>query len=535
MITPHELQQFQKKKKASKETFGSDSESTAPASSSSTVSTAKPKPRPIRDFSTIKLDLSHFRSADGPVELFCADDFGRHQCGVTIMHTTKALKYTPLSQISEDPLAILAVGTTPILGLPIHMAPAKSAKDEPILVPVTVLNFGATKIGFEAGHVNAKVQVHESYTVEFWLRKALTKNWEQAKSPMAVLGGCVPELAQGALLAHWAVKYFDKDRKATSHDKAEYVHGFLKILSSKVDPVLARSGCNGFFAIPKNNAHKPHEDFAILHMPSVKLSELLAQTQKVPNTLGVIETSSGYAVRCRRQHWNAIRKALMPDSPLPDEGDFAPGDSLYSLRKLDIATTAADLTKALVALGWTSAKAIRPIGAQGWSIAAAKPPPSWHLCLNDCFVIVTSNERHAKNNALKAVSIPADATMESDRPTPVDAPTPHVSKLVDLKSELHMEIQTVVDSKLRATTDQIVHLQQSMHRTEEDIQIMKKAQLSTETKITEVEASISASNTSLLTQMSGMFQQLQSTLTERLDKMEVGHEGQECKRPRTVS
>ena len=310
---------------------------------------------------------------------------------------------------------------------------------------------------------------------------------------------------------------------------------FEKPSLSSVDPVLARSGCNGFFAIPKNNAHKPHEDFAILHMPSVKLSELLAQTQKVPNTLGVIETSSGYAVRCRRQHWNAIRKALMPDSPLPDEGDFAPGDSLYSLRKLDIATTAADLTKALVALGWTSAKAIRPIGAQGWSIAAAKPPPSWHLCLNDCFVIVTSNERNAKNSALKAVSIPADATMESDRPTPVDMPTPHVSKLVDLKSELHMEIQTIVDSKLRATTDQIVHLQQSMHRTEEDIQIMKKAQLSTETKITEVEASISASNTSLLTQMSGMFQQLQSTLTERLDKMEVGHEGQECKRPRTVS
>ena len=91
LITPHELQQFQKKKKASKETFGSDSESTAPASSSSTVSTAKPKPRPIRDFSTIKLDLTHFRSPDGPVELFCADDFGRHQCGVTIMHTTEAL------------------------------------------------------------------------------------------------------------------------------------------------------------------------------------------------------------------------------------------------------------------------------------------------------------------------------------------------------------------------------------------------------------------------------------------------------------
>ena len=535
LITPQELQQFQKKKKASKETFGSDSESTAAASSSSTGTGAKPKPRPAHDFSTIKLDLSHFQSPDGSVELFCADDFGRHQCGVTIMHTTEALKYTPLSQISEDPLAILAVGTTPILGLPIHLAPAKSAKDEPILVPVTILNFGATKIMFEAGHVNAKVQVHESYTVEFWLRRALTKNWEQAKSPMAVLGGCVPELAQGALLAHWAVKFFDKDRKATSHDKADYVHGFLKILSTKVDPVLARSGCNGFFAIPKNCAHKPHEDFAILHMPSMKLAELLAQTQKVPNTLGVIETSSGYAVRCRRQHWNAIRKSLMPDSPLPDEGEFAPGDSMYSLRKLNIATTPADLTKALVDLGWTSAKAIRPIGAQGWCIAAASPPPSWHLCLNDSFVIVTSNERYAKNNALTAVTIPANATMEPDRPKPTDTPVPQVSKLVDLKSELHKEIQTIVDSKMRATNDQIVHLQQSMHRTEGDIQVMKKAQLNTESKITEVEATISASNTSLLTQMSGMFQQLQSTLTERLDKMEVGHEGQECKRPRTVS
>lgn len=533
LITPQELQQFQKRKKTSKETFESGSESVA-ASSGSTASTSKsvPRQRTMHDFSTIKLDVSHFCSMSGPVELFCAEDFGRHQCGVTIMHTSEALKYTPLSQISEDPLAILAVGTTPILGLPVHMAPAKSANDDPILVPVTILNFGAIKVSFEAGNANAQVQVHETYTVEFWLRRSLTKNWEQAKSPMAVLGVCVPELAQGALLAHWAVKYFDKERKPTAHDKAAYVHGFLKILSSKVDPVLARSGRNGFFAIPKNSAHKPHEDFAILHMPSANLSELLAQTQKVSNALGVIETSSGYAVRCRRQHWNDIRKALLPDSPLPEEGVFTPGDSLYSLRKLDIATTPADLTKALVNLGWTSAKAIRPIGAQGWSIAAANPPPSWHLCLNDRFVIVTSNEKNVKNAALKTVSIPSNANVEPVRPKASDTPAPHVSKLVDLKSELHQEIQTIVDSKLKATNDQIVHLQQSMQRTEEDINIVKRAQLNTETKIIEVEASIASSNNCLLSQMSGMFQQLQNSLTERLDKMER-NDSQDIKRPRT--
>jgi len=447
------------------------------------------------------------------------------------MHTTEALKYTPLSQISEDHLAILAVGSTQILRLPIHMAPAHSAKDEPILVPVTILNFGACKVCFEAGTVNASVLEHATYTVEMWHRKSLTKNGEQAKSPMAVLGFCVPELAQGALLAHWAVKYFNKERKAVTHDKADYVHVFLKILSNKVDPVLARSGSNGFFAIPKNSAHKPHEDFAILHMPSAKLSELLAQTQKIPDALGVIETSSGYAVRCRRQHWNAIRKALMPDSPLPDEGDFAPGDTLYSLRELDIATTPADLTKALADLGWTSAKAIRLIGAQGWGVAASKPPPSWHqLCLNNRFVIVTSNDRAAKNTAAKAVSIPADANMESDRPRASEVAMPHVSRVVDLKSELQQqEIQTILVSKMRATNDQIVQLH--LHRTEEDIQVMKMAQLSAETKITEVEASISASNNCPLSQMSGMFQQLQNTLTERLDKFEVGQE-HESKRPR---
>lgn len=73
------------------------------------------------------------------------------------MRTTEARKYSPLSQISEDPLAILAVGSTQILGLPIHMAPARSAKDEPILVPVTILNFGACKVCLEAGTVNALV------------------------------------------------------------------------------------------------------------------------------------------------------------------------------------------------------------------------------------------------------------------------------------------------------------------------------------------------------------------------------------------
>lgn len=63
---------------------------------------------------------------------------------------------------------------------------------------------------------------------------------------MAVLGFCVPDLVQGALLAHWAVKYFNNEGKAVTHDKADYVHGFLKILSNKADPVLARSGSNGF-------------------------------------------------------------------------------------------------------------------------------------------------------------------------------------------------------------------------------------------------------------------------------------------------
>lgn len=74
LIAPQELAQFQKRKKTSKETFGSDTESSAASSSVSPVPGAKPKQRSLHDFSTIKLDLSHFQSSNGAVELFCAED-----------------------------------------------------------------------------------------------------------------------------------------------------------------------------------------------------------------------------------------------------------------------------------------------------------------------------------------------------------------------------------------------------------------------------------------------------------------------------
>ena len=103
------------------------------------------------DLGEIRVDLSYFKAGGEGVQLISVEAFGPDSRGVAVMHTDSALKYLPIKRLSADPLAIIAIGGKQISDMPIKMAPAANGKGEPILVPMSILNFGDTPVSLLKG------------------------------------------------------------------------------------------------------------------------------------------------------------------------------------------------------------------------------------------------------------------------------------------------------------------------------------------------------------------------------------------------
>lgn len=220
--------------------------------------------------------------------------------------------------------------------MPIKMAPAANGKGEPILVPMSILNFGDTPVSFVEGSMKADLATQEAIVIEFTIYRDEVESWDDVKSPMVYLGLKISETKTVKILSTWAVKGYSEQRKPIEHAKAKYVHGYLRVLEAQADPLLARSGWFGIYLVPKNSLKKPHEAYAIILVPNKSPEQLQAIVQSTKNALGIVKTASALAVRCRREHTFAIKKIIYPELPLQEEGEFSQGDRLFVLKHLEI-------------------------------------------------------------------------------------------------------------------------------------------------------------------------------------------------------
>lgn len=534
LITTDELRSFQNKRKVEK-----NLDSTSSASTKSTVGTsisqkaASEKSAKKLNLTEIRLDLSFFKAGDVSLKQLPSESFGTDGCGITVMHVESAQKFLPVKRLSADPLAIVAIGNKSITDQCIRMAPAMNSKNEPILVPFTILNYGDTEVCFHAGPMAASLSTQTAMVIEVTILREEVDKWQDARSALVYLGQKIGETKTAKVLSSWAIKTYTKDRKQCNHQDADYIHGFLRVLESQADPLLARSGWYGIYLVPKNSMKKPHESYSIVSIPGKTIEEMQAVAQSTKNALGIVRTNNALAVRCRREHTFAIKKLIFPELPLQEEGSFEAGDKLYVLKHLEAHTNVAELTGALRSVGWSDAKALKPLGPTSWSIAAPSDPPAAHICLNNSFVVISPQGR-SSGMIQSGVKIPPTAAFVADSCTdpPKESTT---TRLEELKHELQGQVQAMVDAKFQESKHEIVQLKQSMGQAKESIEQIKVAQVNTEKKVQEVETTIKSNSDNLLSTLTNMFGDLQSSINSRLDKIESkaeSSEEKEVKRPR---
>ncbi len=118
-------------------------------------------------------------------------------------------------------------------------------------------------------------------------------------------------------------------------------------------------------------------------------------------------------------------------------------------------------------------------------------------------------------------------------PSPALAPGP--ARIDELKQSLQQEIKSMVDAKISEQKEEIQKIKETIRVTGEDVKELREGQAQAEVRIKqEIEGTMKSSAANMLNQMSTMFQNLQSSLTERLDKIEskTDAESQEVKRQR---
>ena len=523
LITTEELRAFQTKKKSDRPHDGASTVSTKSSAGTSISQRANVDPSGKKlNLTEIRLDLSYFKGGDTSLKQLPSESFGPDGCGITIMHVDSAQKFLPVKRLSADPLAIVAIGSKSITNQSIRMAPAMNAKNEPILVPFTILNYGDTEVTFHAGNIKAELVTQTAMVVEFTIMRDEVEKWEDARSALVYLGQKIGETKTSKVLSSWAVKPYTKDRKQCEHQVASYIHGYLRVLESQADPLLARSGWSGIYLVPKNGLKKPHESYSIVAVPNKSIDEMKAIVQSTKNALGIVRTANALAVRCRREHAYTIKKVIFPELPLQEEGSFEAGDRLFVLKHLEAHTNTSELTSALHALGWKEAKALKPLGPTSWSIASPTCPPAAHVCLNNSFVVILP-QGQTNNSVSFGVKVPPTAAFVADAGGDItmESTSNTSTRLDELKQDLHGQVQAMVEAKFQESKQEIGCLKQSIGQAKESIEQIKGAQIHLEKKVQQVETTVKTNGEGLLKQLTNMFGDLQSNINSRLDKLET--------------
>ena len=187
----------------------------------------------------IQIDLTYFRTDAGSVKQLSQESFGPDAEGVAIMHAESAKKF-PVCRLSPSHLAIIAVGESSY-DQNVHLAPAINGKGQAILVPVCIYNYGDEEVHFNVGPNKVELNIEEALVVEFTIVRQEVDNWDVCQVAISeYIGQSIAETKNAKIMTSWAVKAFGKDKRPCEHGKADYIHGFLRILESKADVLLAR-------------------------------------------------------------------------------------------------------------------------------------------------------------------------------------------------------------------------------------------------------------------------------------------------------
>lgn len=543
LISATELKNFQKLKRTNSK-VGVDASSSKPKGGERT-SFRMP---PLED---LIFSAKHFVAVDDEVQIIPASRFGPDATGITIMSVQEAAKHVSSGCMSMEPLAILAVGNNvESLGQKI-MVPAHSKAGDPLLVPCVLLQHGEVPIEFCAETPAAVTETIDTITLEFTIKRSMTSQWEATSTPLHFLGVQCPELrAAGRVLSTWSIRSY-RERKPVSFTEAQHWHGYIRLDAVGIESVLKRSGQNGIFFTPRGSDRKPDARFAVIAMPGKSVDAIKESLSNIGDGLGVAVLGSNFkdfGIRCRREHQDAIRQQIFPETLRVDAASVDDDDQLYIIRHLSAQFSRESMDSALKEVKW-EAKAVRPIGADAWLVASTSKPPAEHLCINGSLSVVIPKKGNrtpvilTRTQTMTRVDGAQDGTLSVTRHSRVD----------EMKADLGLQLETLVDAKMRDANCKLQHLTTALEETRNQLQMcqahnqkeieqVRMTQAQTTQKVGDLEVALQNNANSILMQMKDMltgfhndntqqvqglqkslnnqFQDMQQDLTNRIDAIE---------------
>eukprot|EP00438_Fugacium_kawagutii_P001440 Skav215661 [mRNA] locus=scaffold2880:239561:244291:- [translate_table: standard] len=534
LITSAELKVFQKQQRNVKKETKQPSK---PTNSNSR--------RPL-DPTKVTVDVAHFRVGDQPVDMLDFSNFGPDAKGLAIATPEQAEKLLPAGRLSADALGLLVLTRAPFAKIEPQMIPALDQKGNPILVSAVLVNYGDQCITCLPRIPSARVDEIATATLEIRVEKDLVSDWAQTRNPMNFLGLMLPEVRSGQVIASWSMKFYTSDRRVVQHDQADYLHGYMRIPMGLLEPTLKRSGVAGVFVQSKTENHRHDPNYGIVPLYGYSLDDANTLAKNTTHVLGVVTmgSSSVYALRGKREHVAAIRRAALPQCIAPQEGQIEAGATWYFIKSLKANTNCEQLTAALKQLGW-EASAIKPTGQHTWLVSSREEPPANHLIINDQYVAVVAMgvKGPATKAPAKAWSMAKDAPMlqanfnmcAEDQDDAMTSVGTRLSDMkADLKTSLEDQFAVMLNDRLKGYDEQISTLQATVQAQKAESEAANAAIRADVQTIHQQQSTIqeqmTAQNGTIMTQMNKLFGQMQTSLTTLNTKMEVLEN--EAKRPR---
>lgn len=338
--------------------------------------------------------------------------------------------------------------------------PAKDEQGRPVLAMVAVVNYGDVVVQCNPSVPKAELQTIPTVIVEVSIQKSNVVDWDSTRNPLDYLGVHLREIRKNQVISSWSFKPFGSNRSPCPHDKASYIHGYIRIPETQLVSTLLRSGQAGIYLQPKSSDKKPDPRFGVVAVHGSKLDDVLRSASSIKEALGVVQLGrdGSYTIRARREHLSVVRQHILPQSICVQEGTVPTGATWWALRNLHASTTCTELESSLKKLGW-NASVIRPSGKASWIVCATEGPPACHLCLGDDYVSVIpllksqppSQVQMQHSNAPVPMPLQQDASMCPEE----DGTSTTATRLSDMKSELEDHLVGLINRKMSACDDKI--------------------------------------------------------------------------------
>eukprot|EP00438_Fugacium_kawagutii_P004553 Skav227316 [mRNA] locus=scaffold826:52234:56532:+ [translate_table: standard] len=472
----------------------------------------------------ITIDPSHFHVPGDKVVYIDETKWGPDMKGVVITTPDVAMKRLPVAKLSADYLAMVVVTGKVFNGVQPTSVPAKDHEGKPTLAAVVVINFGDIEVTCRPSVPSTELQAVPTAILEITIVKQYVVKWEDVRNVHNYLGHHLPELRKGQVIASWAFRSYDANRSRTEHDLAHHIHGFIRIPEQVMLQALVRSGHSGIFIQVKGQDKRPDGRFGVIILHGMKLEEALQQATSQKNALGVVQlgTSGAFAIRAKREHVQAIRLAVHPQSIAMQEGSIPSGATWWVLKHVTVSTTCSDLTAALETLGW-KASVVRPAGKTAWIACAVEDPPATHLCLGSDYVaVVPLIKTHAKQQEVARaetyVPVPPNVSMCPEDDT--YATTSTSTRLSDLKDDLEVKLTEMINDRMKHCDEKIAQVATSVEGVRNELGVViehsKREFVELRDQQTSIQNQIQQNNVGMMNQMTNLFKQMQRELKESL-------------------